>query len=1070
MADPNVSALNQALTLQLMFDATAANESLNRLETSFAKVSDDFAKSAEMVFSSVNRTYQNIQANLIDINRYQEIALATAIKENAELDKYSKQTDILDDYQKTEKKWWKEILKNYDTLIEKIEYKNKLHDIENDSVEKEIKNWKQLSDLVDANNKKNKDNEITWRDIENAAKRMMGYLKATDAIAENFVTTNYRAYGSQSLLAQETRATAMEFGILHDQAAEAMQVVMNMKVPKEEVEGYVVAIARANRYLGIATKTLGDHAFRMRQVGMNAEDVEKRYNLLAEAMRKYKLSAEDAAKVIAESNWSPATMEVIFGKDANQKFEAARAAWSGWAGTVGVSTDQVIKIMDNAQNFESLAMLSGLVPQGIRQGEEGINDLMEAMAELGHRADILMAQQKLGGKQATDAENELETMANVYKMASINDLTALGIMHRKSIETGVNILKMEELTTATEKYKDSTMTLTQQLKTLGSNMFSLLGTVLEPVRYVLMWINIGIREMVEYLAPLIKQFRDWWMATEEAGGALGGLFKVLRVGTGVILGLGMLLIMVGASITGVVAACGNFKFIGAGILRIAVALKALGKALLPLARAALEFGIGLLAAGAGAWLFAEALQKLVDIMKSSNTGVRDLAIGVGILVGAMIAFAVAAKFVMNGLATMAPAAVEAAPVLGMLAIGMLALGASAWLIGQAWKLAGEGIEYAGKGIERMGNAVILAGTGMKSLGEGLLLVATNNLGVWGWAKLAGGLTAVALASGDAAPNMQKIATILGQMASDKILKLAEGLVALGDLLKNLSTMAGMSNSAIDALEKLRLAGPAITELVVSLKNAGSNLQLVAPMFTEISNALRQLSTVLKEFGTQATILRTVGDNFVSFAQSMLLSGAMLRVAFSQFGWLSLIRTITFLRLMTEALEEYATRLAVASDKFIKPANQLTASLIGLGNAVASFEGIGDRLAINLENLVKPLDIYTAQLEAAAERMENAVQNKLLPAVRAAQQAGVQEAIRAEAINNVEIMPPKTEDKNQVRTVALLEQQNQLLQSLTEIIGKFSTDDVTKIRELMEDRQGQLADVVPNLSSDLNGWT
>jgi hypothetical protein len=120
MADPNVSALNQALTLQLMFDATAANESLNRLETSFAKVSDDFAKSAEMVFSSVNRTYQNIQANLIDINRYQEIALATAIKENAELDKYSKQTDILDDYQKTEKKWWKEILKNYDTLIEKI--------------------------------------------------------------------------------------------------------------------------------------------------------------------------------------------------------------------------------------------------------------------------------------------------------------------------------------------------------------------------------------------------------------------------------------------------------------------------------------------------------------------------------------------------------------------------------------------------------------------------------------------------------------------------------------------------------------------------------------------------------------------------------------------------------------------------------------------------------------------------------------------------------------------------------------------------------------------------------------
>ena len=1135
----------QALNLQLQMDTALVLEALKTLENSATQFTDNLNKKLPGAFAQATKVLTEHTA-IIDALEKNSTATVADIEKAVDIQKdLNKQLKISEDSDIAEAKFWEEYKKSLKIIQKDLTLKNKLHEEENDLVEKELDTHEKMGEIGKEKNKDLKKTAITWRDIENATFRMMQYLKQTDAIAENFVTTNYRAYGTQSLLAQETRATAMEFGILHDQAAEAMQVVMNMKIPKEELEGYVITLAKANRYTGIATKSLGDHAFRMRQVGMNAEDMEKRYNRLGEVMRKFKLTTEDMSRVMADSSWSPAMASILFGDDEGgqkgiEKYEDMKAAMVGLGAMAGQTADDVVGMMENFQTFDNMALLEQFGPNGqIRAGVKGAEDYAFALDHLAAKALAVEKETRaMGGSQAAVIA-KLQQEGLAAGLVDAKQLLLLATLKKVAKERGLSIAQMGELKEATDLYNEANMTLTQQLKVFGSNIFSLIGTVLEPLRWVLMNINHYMNEWGKVIGENLKEFRKWWMETEAAEGALGKFLWAVRGGFGIILGLGMLLIMVGASITGVVAACGNFKFIGAGILRLAVAIKALGKALIPLARAALEFGIGVLAAGAGAWLFAEACQTLVNIMQKTDTGARDLAIAIGILVIAMVALgwgAVALAtalssainilatgivtalgtvttglyFAMGVLATMAPVCMTALPAILIIGGALLVLAFSALMLGWA-------IESVGKGFLAMGEGVLAAGKGMLLLGKGLLLVAENNLYPWQWVALGLGLTTIAVAAGEAAPNMRKFAEAFKEMTSENVVKLAEGMKGLAEAMKVLVPVAGMASS----LEKLATIGPALTALVASLKDAGSNLQLVAPNFIAISEALRQLSTVLKEFGAQATTLRAIGDNFVAFAQSMLVSGSMLRLAFSQFGWLSLVRIVGFLQLMTEALEAYATRLIVASEKFSKPAIQLVASFTNLNNAVNSFEGLGDRLAINLnkliapleafagrlstasdtlsgstakltgaltgladavanfggigdglslnlENLIAPLDAYTAQLEATATRMDAAINDKLLPAMRAAQQAGA-EAIRAEAINNVEVMPTRAEDKNQIRTVALLEKQNQLLETLTEIIGKFDTAEVAKIRQMMEDQQGQLADVVPNLSSELNGW-
>jgi hypothetical protein len=144
-------------------------------------------------------------------------------------------------------------------------------------------------------------------------------------------------------------------------------------------------------------------------------------------------------------------------------------------------------------------------------------------------------------------------------------------------------------------------------------------------------------------------------------------------------------------------------------------------------------------------------------------------------------------------------------------------------------------------------------------------------------------------------------------------------------------------------------------------------------------------------------------------------------------------------------------------------------LQNLGNAIADLT-LDNTFLDDVGQMVTALDSYSTQLESAVERIETAIQSKLLPAVQSAEQAGLKEAVRSEAITNVEVMrPSEPEDRSQTRMISLLEEQNVLLSTLTDVIGGLSSTDVTKIKELLEDRLAPENRLPGAVSSDLTGW-
>lgn len=92
---------------------------------------------------------------------------------------------------------------------------------------------------------------------------------------------------------------------------------------------------------------------------------------------------------------------------------------------------------------------------------------------------------------------------------------------------------------------------------------------------------------------------------------------------------------------------------------------------------------------------------------------------------------------------------------------------------------------------------------------------------------------------------------------------------------------------------------------------------------------------------------------------------------------------------------------------------------------------------------------------------------------AAERAGITEAVRSEAVTQVEVMPPvETENKEQERTNSLLMEQNSILQNLLKSVAAVAvagpTGEYTEIASLLRTYLPQMA-VEARLAAELNEW-
>jgi len=177
--------------------------------------------------------------------------------------------------------------------------------------------------------------------------------------------------------------------------------------------------------------------------------------------------------------------------------------------------------------------------------------------------------------------------------------------------------------------------------------------------------------------------------------------------------------------------------------------------------------------------------------------------------------------------------------------------------------------------------------------------------------------------------------------------------------------------------------------------------------------------------------------------------------------------------VAKSVEKASTEFSSAIDGFADPADKLIEVLQGLGDAVAGFDNMGAGLEENLQSLTYVLEEYATRLEGVSERIETAINTKALPAIRRAEEAGITEAIRSEAITQVEVMPPaEGENETQEEIKVLLMTQNGILGQLAEAVENIptGTTEVTQIIELLQNYLPEAAAKEHGLDSEMNQWT
>jgi hypothetical protein len=172
------------------------------------------------------------------------------------------------------------------------------------------------------------------------------------------------------------------------------------------------------------------------------------------------------------------------------------------------------------------------------------------------------------------------------------------------------------------------------------------------------------------------------------------------------------------------------------------------------------------------------------------------------------------------------------------------------------------------------------------------------------------------------------------------------------------------------------------------------------------------------------------------------------------------------------LAKAATSLDAGVKEFAGPADRMTEVLDRLAESIGNFAK-GIDLSAALGRMAADLTQYAGLLENAAERIEVAIQARAVPAMRAAERAGIKEAVRSEAISTVQVMD-KTEGEGReqdIRLVTGVEQAVENLKSIKELLQVMDPGSgVGEILELLNERLPDMqAAGSQNLSSELSAW-
>lgn len=842
--DPNTYALSIALQL----DATTAFERLDQFGETVVGIESQIADAGKKAVSQIDATISSLNVNLSGVGeRLRDITTGgdqlTAILAEANIqvenagDNYEQQIKDLkkridmtrEVYDLTEemRDWSKEELKRIDDyneqfekLVESVERKNRGHAEEFDWVTAESQVVNDTGDSLRDNGRQIGTNAGTYRQIWYTLRKIFDLLLYIDKETENFVTSNYRYYGSQQQILKGIRQMTIEQGLFYGKAMESYQLLADLRIPEEEILQYTAAVSNANRYLGVGTKTLAQFSRRMKIVGWDAQRTEDAFHKLSSAMRQYGLTSEDVRRIMEDMTLTMSEQIAYFGKDGPEALLKARTAIAGLGKIAGLTADEVAEINKLFELTGIKAIRFWEVAGGVTSTDptKRYNAIWGAMQNIAGAAGIAWDELERG-TLTTVQQQALQQAAENYEATAAQVTAVARVTAQLRKENKLALLTTEDFEKALKAIKDDAMDplanankeFYAQWNLLIDSGGALIKMVLVPLTEVLKYALLVVNLFIRYTTKLIEKIGEVWKELE-AIPILGYLFKLIKYGAGLVVGL--------ATAFGIlILTLAGFPFVGKMIVSAIESIaKGLGRGLQTIGRAVtsvmmelLVLGLAFALVGAGAYLFAQAIVAIKDIGWAAAAYVIGLAAAVLILGVILIALAGAAQ----GL------------VVGFLILGaiLLVVGVAAIMMGYGLKLAAEAFAVViGAFIELSKINILAVGTQFSLLAMSVVIGAAALL-----------LASAALVPAAAMFMVASVALIAGALLFD---------IAAGIIAKH-------SKALVDNATRLKT-------FAVMLYEAS---RFLAPAAYKFASSSFILTAAMVPFGIAATALWAAGKVF-----------------------------------------------------------------------------------------------------------------------------------------------------------------------------------------------------------------
>lgn len=506
--DPNVYALQVTLSL----DSALADQQLDlvlakfeNLEKSISEVASSALGSIALVTQGIESTINQTTSGLNVLQGYtKDFTNSNALISQQFQNQVADQFKLIEGFKQIEgfqedtikhgikeKKTWGEYVKSLFEFNKMLDDKNKKHDDENDKLKKETK---------------------TWGDIANAVMGVVRFFADIDKGTENFITSNFRLYGSQQELLNSTRMLSMELGITSDKAIETIKSLAEAATPIEDMAKLAKAIGTATRTTGASGAVLADFARKMRVAGLSGEVTAKTIEELTNRMKKFGLSTQDVNAILGMGEDAFVKYRLQYGDAAVGDMVSLQAQMAAMAKEAGFSADVVTSLFNKLADPRAairFAAGTGMNINNIEDMNVALNKAGEQLAELKASRDAALAARDDAG--AANFGFQMEAMAEKFGI-SVTQAYLLAqrfeTLKKRMAEAGKDMNNLNDVLSMQKQLADELRE--ESLNTLTGQLTVLMGK-LAPLLVVLQFMADCVRDFIYVINQTIDAI--YWFIT-----------------------------------------------------------------------------------------------------------------------------------------------------------------------------------------------------------------------------------------------------------------------------------------------------------------------------------------------------------------------------------------------------------------------------------------------------------------------------------------------------------------------------------------------------------------------------